>query len=360
MKHSYLTAGIGIPRLFRLLYRNKLNLTPRTIARVFFLTQSALWSSFFAIIEEIRYHQILKKYSLPEDPIFIVGHWRTGSTFLHQLLSLDPRLTAPTLFQVAIPDSFLVSYPYYQPIMKWMISKTRPMDNVRLGMDEPQEDEYAIYRITDCSPLERLVFPKSSKYFLQDDAHYLPPEQKIKTWEKKILHFYKKISFQTGKTIVSKNPFNSMRIPVLASLFPKSRFIHIIRHPYQVIPSTIHMWDIVQQQNGLNKKKHRPETDEVINVFDQLLCTIEKNLQPLSSDRHLCIRFEELESETIQTLEKIYRHFNMTFSDAFRENVIHFLNDGRGYKKNSFTVTDELKENIFKKMHHHFQRYGYS
>ena len=175
MKNSYLTAGMKSGQLFRLIRRNRISSNPQAILRILFLIQSSLWSGLFSLIEKVRYSSAIDKTPIPADPIFIIGHWRTGSTFLHQLMSLDPNLAAPTLFQVAVPDSFLVSYNYYKPIFKTMVGKHRPMDMVKLGMDEPQEDEYAIYRITDCSPLENIVFPKNRNYFLLREGDFMPP-----------------------------------------------------------------------------------------------------------------------------------------------------------------------------------------
>src|SRR5437762_2297554 len=42
-------------------------------------------------------------------PLFIIGHWRTGTTLLHELLILDPRHNFPTTFQCLCPDHFLLT-----------------------------------------------------------------------------------------------------------------------------------------------------------------------------------------------------------------------------------------------------------
>ena len=42
-------------------------------------------------------------------PLFIVGHWRTGTTLLHELLILDPRHAFPTTYQCMEPNHFLLT-----------------------------------------------------------------------------------------------------------------------------------------------------------------------------------------------------------------------------------------------------------
>ncbi|MEI7499412.1 MAG: sulfotransferase [Bacteroidota bacterium] len=359
MKDSYITAGIKLDQLFRLLKRNKLSYTWKNILRLAFLFQSSFWSSFFSLIEKAKFTKALKNEPVPDDPIFIIGHWRTGSTLLHQLMCLDPQLIAPTLFQVALPDSFLVSYPYYRPIFKRIISEHRPMDQVKIGMDEPQEDEYAIYRTTGISPLEDLVFPKSKAYFLLQSDNFIPPDDKLENWQRKIQHFYKKLRLKGKRKIVSKNPFNSYRIQLLYQLFPKAKFIHIHRHPYDVVPSTIHMWDIVQKQNCLNSNAHIPTIDEVLTVIDSVLTTINKDLQILPSDSWAEIRFDELEKNPVPVLQTLYAKLGLQFLPEFEINILNFFYKIQTFKKNGFSLTEEENLIIKYRLKVHMERYGY-
>lgn len=359
MKDSYLTAGIKLGHLLRLLHRNHVSLTPKIIFRVVFLLQSACWSSIFAFIEHLRVSKKLKNCPTPDDPIFIIGHWRTGSTLLHQLMSLDPNLTAPTLFQVAVPDSFLVSYPYYRPIFKRLVAKHRPMDMVKLGMDEPQEDEYAIYRITGVSPLEDLVFPKSKTYFLLHSDKCIPARDQLQGWQRQVQHFYKKLYFKEKRRIVSKNPFNSLRIPLLHQIFPNARFIHIHRNPCEVVPSTIYMWDIVQRQNCLNTNSDRPSIEDVLTVMDKVLTTINNDLQILPADSRAEIRFDELEKNPLRVLQMLYLTLGLPFLPEFERNIRNFYPEFKAFNKNEFNLTPEDYDLIRERMKVHMDQYKY-
>ncbi len=350
MKASYLTAGVKLDQLLRILHRNKISYNATTLFRLAFLLQSACWSSFFSWIEKARYSKALKKAPVPDDPIFIIGHWRTGSTFLHQLMNLDSQLCAPSLFQVAVPDSFLVSYPYYRPIFKQVVSEHRPMDHVKIGMDEPQEDEYAIYRITNYSPLENLVFPKSPSYFLNHGSPFIPSGNHLVQWKNEVKGFYKKLFFLKGKRIVSKNPFNSFRIRELYEMFPNARFIHIVRNPNCVVPSTIHMWNILCRQNAMNNHGTRPEFSEVVGVLKNLLQTIDKLAEILPQGTMIQIRFEDLESSPVEVLKSIYRDLGMPFTEAFQSRIEDFMVQNESFRKNQFTLTAEEKSIISREL----------
>ena len=359
MKDSYLTAGIKLDQLFRLLRRNQITYSPATIYRLAFLVQSACWSSIFSWIEKARYTKALKNTPAPIDPIFIIGHWRTGSTYLHQLMNLDPELCTPSLFEVAVPDSFLVSYPYYRPIFKQVVSEHRPMDQVKIGMDEPQEDEYAIYRMTNFSPLENLVFPKSNGYFLNHGSSFLPGGDQLIQWKKVVKEYYKKLSFRNKKRIVSKNPFNSFRITELHEMFPEAKFIHIVRHPYCVVPSTIHMWNILRKQNALNNNGAVPGFSEVVGVLRNLLETVEKDRAGLPPGSMVQIRFEDLEASPVEVLRSAYREIGLPFSEKLKEEILSFMAKNDTFRKNSFSLTAEEKAIIARELDFQFVACSY-
>lgn len=359
MKDSYLTAGITLGQLVRLLSRNNLSYTPKTLARLFFLFQSSVWSSLFATTEKIRFGKEIAAAIPPTNPIFIIGHWRTGSTLLHKLLSLDPSMLAPTLFQVALPDSFLVSYKYYKPIFKTLVTEHRPMDMVRIGMDEPQEDEYAIYRLACYSPLENLVFPTSSSYFLKNDLPFLPGEELLGDWSENLLRYFTKLQMGNSRTIVSKNPFNSFRIKLLIELFPDAKFIHILRHPYNVVPSTIHMWNIVQEQNALTKFRCRLQTEPVAGFLEFLLRTIENDRVLIKPGNFFEIRFEDLEQDPVSALRILYTGMGHPFPEALQHEIKCYVDSNANYKKNEFILSPADKEIISEKLSLFMDRYHY-
>ena len=118
MTTSYFTAGMTSGQFFRILHRKKISWHPKYICRILFLMQSSLWASMFAFLENKHYRKKIDASEKPVDPILIIGHWRTGTTYLHQLLGCDPAMVTPTLFQVAMPDSFITSYSYFKPLLK--------------------------------------------------------------------------------------------------------------------------------------------------------------------------------------------------------------------------------------------------
>jgi hypothetical protein len=346
MKSAYLIAGMRLSRFIKLIMKNGMSLRPKYLVRFLFLFQNGIWASIFYRKEKSIYKNLIKKHKLPDDPIIIVGHWRTGSTFLHQLLALDPNFATSNVFQGSIPDSFLTSRKSYEPIMGRALKGTRPMDQVKLSMDEPLEDEYALFRLCSYSPLEGVIFPKQDGYFLNHFPGFLSEDEKLEQWKSALKYFYKKLTLNNNSRILIKNPFHSFRIKVLNEIFPNAKYIHIIRHPHKVVPSTIRMWDIVGSQNAMNTKWRKPTTGEVSDVLNKMILQIEKDFKGLSAEKHYELKFEDLEKNPINEIKAIYKHLNVQFSDEFEQQIIQFLNSVKGYKKNKYTIPESDKLEI--------------
>ena len=82
----------------------------------------------------------IQKTQLPQDPLFVLGHWRSGTTFLHELLSLDQRFHTPTTYQCFAAPHFLITESVLTRLLWFLIPSKRPMDNMKAGWHAPQED----------------------------------------------------------------------------------------------------------------------------------------------------------------------------------------------------------------------------
>lgn len=346
MKLITIIQGIRVSPLIRLVFRHGITPLPLYLARFLVLFQGALISSLFALVERAKFRRKIRRFKPVKDPLFIIGHWRTGSTFLHQLLNLDPSFAAPTLVQTVIPDHFLFSTKYYRPILRKATSSSRPMDNVALGPDEPQEEEFALLRMGSASPLEHLIFPSRTTYFLSDYDQYIPHGKDKEKWERNLRNFYCKLTFSSGKRIVSKNPCHTMRIRLLAEMFPDAKFIHIVRDPLKVIPSTARMWDIVARESGLKKGWITPGLNEVALVLRQFLRHVEEEKKLLDKGSHAEVRFEDLEDNPLQTLKRLYEQLGLDFSPGFEKAVVTFLEGIGNYEKNTYTLSSQQRSQI--------------
>jgi len=359
MESAYFVTGISTSKLLKLVGRNGISFQPKYMKRFGFLFYSSLWTSVMTVLERLQYAKTIKEKSYTDDPVIIVGHWRSGSTYLHQLLNMCPHLVAPNLFQIGTPDSFLSSRKILEPFIRLYMRPKRTVDNVAISIDEPQEDEFALFRMTTFSPIERLIFPSSSDYFLKDDDTFLPPKDMEKQWQDSLYTFCKKLYIESGKRIVLKNPFHSMRIPHLRKLFPKAKFIHIYRNPLSVIPSTVRMWTIVGQQNALRDNFTPPSLGQVVDVYGKIMSKMRKDLDALPKEDSCEIRFECMEKNPVKSVKNICQFLDIPFTKDYGKNLHAFLESTKNYRKNKYSISKHEASIIKERLKDHMRYYKY-
>src|SRR5258706_14146467 len=171
-----------------------------------------------AIRTEIRlYRDTVRHVPIPDGPIFLTGHWRSGTTHLHHLLSHDTENFAfPNSYQAFLPTAFLTLnesswfYRIARRIDDARPSRARPLDNTEFGLTLPQEDEFIYVPEGGYSYIvESLFFPRTAVTD-PDEIVRLSNDEKS---QEIILRFYKKLTFLHHKRIVSKSPGHFARIP---------------------------------------------------------------------------------------------------------------------------------------------------
>jgi hypothetical protein len=80
-----------------LLARHRCAVDPQYWPRAALLTLAGLSNSAFARLEEWKYGQGIDA-TVVRPLLFILGHYRSGTTHLHNLLSLDPQFAYPRRF----------------------------------------------------------------------------------------------------------------------------------------------------------------------------------------------------------------------------------------------------------------------
>jgi hypothetical protein len=354
MASGYFITGIGTKNLLKLVKRNGISPQPKYLFRFSLLLLYSFCTSACSVVEKALYSKTLKQTRCPENPIIIIGHWRSGTSFLHQLFNAMPGFKTPTMFEIGTPESFLVSKKILSPLLQKFLPDKRNVDNVKFGIGEPQEDEYAIFRATTHSPVEKLIFPEEGHFFLNEKQSYVPPDSIKPVWEQTLTEFCAKLHLDQKERIVLKNPFHSMRIPYLRAIFPNVKFIHIYRDPLKVVPSTMRMWSIDGQYNTLRKGFTPPDLDDVIAIYDRMLTKIRKDLGNLPAGDHYTVSFEDLERKPIETLENACRAIEVDITPQQKKCLSSFVKPLRTYKKNKYKLSQQQKQRITSKLKHHY------
>ncbi len=320
---------------------------------------SSLGNTLMGYLQNLRDGEGIRETILTEDPVFIIGHWRTGTTWLHELLMLDPQHHCPTSADCLHPTRSM-SEAKLKRYFNWLMPEKRPMDNMKLGWDTPQEDEFALVLLGAPSPYQKLAFPNHS-YPTHDllDLEPLPiPEQK--RWENIFLKFVKTLAYYDPRRLVLKSPPHTCRIPTLLKLFPKAKFLHIVRNPMAVIPSTVNLWTSLYKQQGLQTANLAPLQEEVFQTHRHVYQRLANTVGLIPKAQFHEVRYEDLVQNPITQLQEAYQHLNLGDFEKFKPILETHLAANTKFEKNRFNMSEELQREIQTRCAEMRERYGYS
>ena len=158
-----LMGGLTLSKWVCLLRDNHFAVAPSCLPRFMAITCQSLQNSLFHWNDQRQFGSKVNELVVPP-PLFLLGHWRNGTTHLHNLLTVDERFAFPNNYQALFPDTFLTAESLHSRSIEFFLPKRRPMDNVEWTMRTPQEDEFALCISTFKSPCMGWVFPQRRDY----------------------------------------------------------------------------------------------------------------------------------------------------------------------------------------------------
>ena len=111
--------------------------------------------------ERLKHDRRIAAEPLASWPVFIIGHWRSGTTYLHNLMSHDPQFAWMSFSRSAMPLDCLTPIRPGRDLMNLLLPKTRGMDAVAMDGDTPQEEEIALGILGEICFYRCLYYPRS-------------------------------------------------------------------------------------------------------------------------------------------------------------------------------------------------------
>ncbi|MEZ5304356.1 MAG: sulfotransferase [Verrucomicrobiales bacterium] len=356
LANNYL-GGITLDRWLALLRENRIS--PAYWHRAAFVTAAAALNS-AAARRERRTDDAVRATEIESPPIFILGHWRSGTTHLHNLIARDRRFAFPNTYQVINPLTFLTTEAANTRRFARLLPAKRPMDDVAMGFGEPQEDEFAPCLMTLRSLYLGVSFPRNAGYerYLTFDG--VPPEE-VGEWKAALLWFCRKLTYAGGgRPLVLKSPAHTARIRLLLDLFPGARFVHIHRHPHDVFRSTRHYFDTAVWFTYLQKPDRSVIDDQIIRLYRALHDAFHAQRDLIPAGQFHELSFAELESDPLGAVRRTYEALDLPDFDAFRPDLAAYLASLKGYRKNRFKALEpRIVERLAAEWRTEFDLWGY-
>jgi hypothetical protein len=314
--------------LVRTLWRHG-GVSPRNYPRLGIILACVLLRWPGCVIEGWRVARRVKAASFDPPPVFIVGHWRSGTTFLHNLMSQDPGFCYPTLVDVLRPYDF---YPNpFEFISRWFLLRAvppiRPMDEIRLDPDLPQEEELALATMGAPSFFNCLYFPKHMKKVFADEVLFATPDDEyVQAWRDALGYYLAKLAaLNPQRRLLLKNPAHSTRIPHLRAMFPGAKFIHIHRHPSAVFHSTRKLYHSMLRQCALQEYESADIDDLILFSYPEVMHRLLDGLAALPPGHLSVVRYDELAADAVGTVGRVYRELEIDHFDSVRLSLAAYV-----------------------------------
>lgn len=294
-------------------------------------------------------------------PVFIVGHWRSGTTHLCNVLSKSPRFGYVSPIAVGLPWNLLTIGKVLRPFLEQTLPSDRLIDRVPVTADAPQEDEFGMANMLPLSFLHGLYFPKHfernfNKGVFFDDCS---PDE-IEAWKQTSVYYLKKISIQQQhKQLLVRNPAYTARIKMLKNMWPGAKFIHIYRNPYRIFNSMRNYYRKLFPALALQDYSHVNINSFILKTYARMMSRLLEDSYTLKPNEYIEVRFEDMENDSLGQLNRIYHQLQLKGFETAAPYFKNYLDTIRNYKKNKYQQNPENIEIIEHHWKPFIEHWGY-
>ncbi len=351
-------AGTTLPNFFRIIKNEKIS--PRYYFKLLLTLIILLIATPFHIWEHFYFKNKLKQTKISKQPLFILGHWRSGTTFLHNMLCKDPDAAFMTTYHSVFPNN-LASKWLFRTFMKVNMPEKRPSDNVKLHIDYPQEDEFAFCNINPYSFYKFFYFP-SSYIDIYEKSIYLKnlKQEEIKRWFDDYDNMLRKVLLLAeGNRLIIKNPVNTARIKQLLKLYPDAKFLYIYRNPITVYLSTERFFKSLFPVLQLQETAPEFIENMIFDTYKRLMDDYIKMRAMISDENLYELKFEDFEKDPLKYLKEIYKDLLNDDYSRVEEKFREYFETQKSYKKNRYKLDRNKLNRISGQLSDYMELYGY-
>lgn len=297
------------------------------------------------LLELIFYSYRISKHKPEHDPIFILGHWRSGTTHLQNTLSQDPAFTSLNIYRMLFSDHFLISEKWLLPILNKLIHVLRipySMHRSKLDLLLCAELDSALCSLGSTSAYTwGHLFPKKYKDWLTKNVFDVQQQEWITDYD----YLIRKLSLHSAnKRVVIKSPGDTARIKALLEKYPKASFIYIERNPEAVFHSSIYLWDCIQKDYAFQKITKEAIEVNVVWTYPLLMQKFKEDKVLIPKGQLIEIEFNDLLKDPGEVLMEIYDRLNLgTYPE---EKLSSIMKNKEEFVPQSYNTSPELLEKL--------------
>lgn len=295
-----------------------------------------------------------------DDPILILGHYRSGTTHLQNLLTRDPQWGMMTTAQALAPELSLAPGPWKRALAA-LLPTTRAMDEMVMGIDLPEEPDHAMAAVSRYSFYHGFAFPRS---FLEHYREFVAfdgaPRGRVEEWGALYRDQVRlACALSRRRRAVVKNPADTARLTHVQALFPEARFVFVVRDPRTMFFSIRNFYRKTLEEFSMQRWSEDEVESLVWDVYEHMMRAYLRDRERVPEGRLVEVRFEALEEDPMAVLETIYQDLGLPGFNRAAGHFRAYLDDQRGYRKNAYAMDPEQVARIEERWAFALDAWGY-
>lgn len=316
-----------------------------------------------------------------EAPVFIAGNPRSGTTFLHRLLSKDRRFTTMKMWEILFaPSVFARKVLGFLGRLDRLLGRplTRSRKRVedvwheqnvmhKVSLTEPEEDDYLLLHAWSAltTGLSAGVISEALPYTYFDSRVPKPRRDRIMEFYrgclKRHLHAHRR---EPGRVYLAKNPALCPKLATVYEHFPDARVIYLVRSPLEMLPSYVSMMEFSWRAVGMpvEGKHRRALHDYLFEMAGHWYRHALEVLDRVPEDQAVVVRYDDLVADPDRTVREIYDQLGLEVDAELAEVLSRETEKARRYESRHDYGLEELglsRERIESEFADVFDRFGF-
>ena len=262
----------------------------------------------------------------PEAPIFIIGNGRSGTTHLHRLLTADrERFSYFATWELLLPSILQHRIAYAlvwldRRLLRGAVARRlrqredAALEEVRRLHDwqstGSEEDDFVFFHDWSSVSLTwPFPYPELGYLFWTDR---MPARYRLRhvAWYRDLIR--RQLHLHGERRIhCAKSPQFTLKMRSLCEVFPVARFVVMLRHPYETIPSLVDLMSWYWRRMGAPEAQVEGSgallRDRMVDQYRYAL----EVADALPPERAAIVRFEDLLADPRAVVEELYRRFGL-------------------------------------------------
>jgi len=337
--------GANPATLFSVIQRAGLPEKPASAAMIA-LSVAARWP--FSTAERVMMESRLPAADEMAPPVFILGHWRSGTTHLYNIMAKSGAFGFVPPVATGLPWDLFGLAKVFNPLLERALPEHRYIDNIPVTPDSPQEDEIAVANMSDLSFYHGIYFPRAFADLVPRGLFFdgCKPEE-VKAWQERFIYLMRKLYLHQGrKPLLIKNPVYTGRLAMLRRMFPDAKFVHIHRNPYDVFVSMRNFYKKLFAEFALQGYDHVDIDETILSVYVRMMTALQEDAADMPADRCIELRYADLDARPLESVEKVYSALGLSGFDEARPKFETYLASVKSFEKNKFAYSDEAAAKV--------------